>query len=203
MPAYDNLHSRVVSWLKIILPLAALALLSTVFLVARRGDNGTSVPFSKLDLEEMASEQHVEGPDFASVADEGQRVVVSADRATPRGGDPDVVDATGVRGRLQTLDGDTIDVTSEAGTIFSKKSQTILRGNVEIVTSNGYRLTTEELIADMDRSELETTGPVSGEGPLGTIDAGRMTVTATEGAEDAFTVVFKDGVKLIYLPQTQ
>ena len=56
MAAPDNLHSRIVGWLKVILPLSALALLSSVFLVARQGDFERTTPYSVRDLEEMASE---------------------------------------------------------------------------------------------------------------------------------------------------
>ena len=34
----DNLHSRMVFWLKILLPILALAILSTLFLFSRRID---------------------------------------------------------------------------------------------------------------------------------------------------------------------
>ena len=84
MAAPDNLHSRVVSWLKIILPLAALALLSTLFLVARIGDPNATLPFTEKDLEEMASEQRVDGPDFSGTTPEGRAIRMSAQTATPR-----------------------------------------------------------------------------------------------------------------------
>ena len=58
MPTHDNLHSRIVGWLKIILPLSALALLSSVFFVARFKEHGT-IPYSRIALREMASGQTV------------------------------------------------------------------------------------------------------------------------------------------------
>ena len=53
---------------------------------------------------------------------------------------------------------------------------------------------------------METTGPVFGTGPMGTIEAGRMFVTSQQTSDNAaeqVSVVFKDGVKVIYQPQTQ
>ncbi|MDV7145121.1 LPS export ABC transporter periplasmic protein LptC [Tropicimonas sp. TH_r6] len=206
MAARDNLHSRVVAWLKILLPLSALAILSSVFLMARQGEISGELPFSKKDLEEMANEQSIDSPVFSSVTDDGKRIVVTAQTATPRTGDYSVVDAVVLHGTLEETDGETIDVRSETGTVFSSDSRTILRGNVRIATSSGYRLVTEELTSYMDRTEMETAGPVSGDGPLGTIEAGRMFVTSEpigEGPEEKITVVFKDGVKVIYDPGTQ
>ncbi|NDR57458.1 LPS export ABC transporter periplasmic protein LptC [Aliiruegeria sabulilitoris] len=206
MASQDNLHSRIVGWLKIILPLSALALLSSVFLVARFKEHGGTIPYSKIALKELASVQTVEDPVFTSVTDEGQHVVVTAKEATPRDGDYNVVDAVGVHGTLRETDGETINIWSDAGTVFSAESRTILQGNVRIETSSGYNLFTDELISAVDRTDIESPGPVHGEGPLGTIEAGRMEVTSqqtAEGTEEKVTVVFKDGVKVIYTPQTQ
>ncbi|RYH09930.1 LPS export ABC transporter periplasmic protein LptC [Tropicimonas sp. IMCC6043] len=206
MAARDNLHSHVVAGLKIILPLAALGLLSSVFLLATMGDEGGEIPYSDLDLEEMASAQTVDSPVFSSVTDDGNRIVVTADQATPRGGNYEVVDAVAVHGTLLEEDGTTIDMRSDSGTIYAGESRTVLRGNVRISTSSGYRLVTDELTSSTSRTDIETAGPVHGTGPLGTIEAGRMKVTSqqsTNGTEEAVTVVFKDGVKVIYLPKAK
>ena len=47
----DNLHSHVMAWLKVLLPMAALALLSTLFLLSRRTDPVTDLPISDVELE--------------------------------------------------------------------------------------------------------------------------------------------------------
>ena len=54
MNGADNVHSRVVGWLKILLPLAALALLSTLFLFSRGSDPTANLPFSETELNEIA-----------------------------------------------------------------------------------------------------------------------------------------------------
>ena len=206
MAAPDNLHSRIVGWLKVILPLSALALLSSVFLVARQGDFERTTPYSVRDLEEMASEQTAQTAVFSTVTDEGKRLVVTAVKATPREGNYKIVDAVQVHGTLEETDGETIDVRSDAGTMYTEQSQTVLQGNVHIATASGYSLLTDELVSSMSRTDMKTPGPVSGEGPLGTIEAGRMEVTSVQSAdktEEKVTVVFKDGVKVIYTPQTK
>ncbi len=207
MAAPDNLHSHVVSWLKIILPLTALALLSTLFLIARTGDPDATLPFSESDLKEMASEQRVDAPEFAGVTEEGRSIRVSALSATPRDGSNDVIDASQLTGTVDTGDGGHIDITSDMGTVLMDQSITVLKGNVRIVTSTGYTIDTEELTTSMDQTHMETTGAVVAVGPPGTIHARKMIVTPSGGdgeetAEDV-SVVFKGGVKLIYVPQIQ
>ncbi|SFC78928.1 lipopolysaccharide export system protein LptC [Tropicimonas isoalkanivorans] len=202
MAARDNLHSRVVAWLKVILPLAALALLSTLFLVARSGPDA-KLPFSQKDLEEMASEQRVEAPEFAGLTKEGRAMNISARTATPRDTAGHVVDAVGIRGQLETGDDSSIQLSADEGTVYSLKSLAHLQGNVRVNTSTGYTIDAEELNAALNRTDVETPGPVTAEGPLGRIDAGRMVVTQMGQERDDVTLVFKDGVKLIYLPQNQ
>ncbi|SNT24774.1 LPS export ABC transporter periplasmic protein LptC [Tropicimonas sediminicola] len=203
MAAFDNLHSRVVAWLKVLLPLMALALLSSLFLVARTGDNSDSLPFSEQDLEQMASEQRVDGPEFSGVTEDGKAITLNARSATPRDAKASVVDAVEVSGTMETGDNSSIRLTSDAGTVHATESRTVLRGNVHISTSTGYQVDTDELSAALDRTDMETTGPVSGTGPIGSIDAGRMVVTQSGEDRDSVTVVFKDGVRLLYVPGNQ
>ncbi|WP_068116090.1 LPS export ABC transporter periplasmic protein LptC [Tropicimonas marinistellae] len=203
MAARDNLHSHVVAWLKVILPLAALALLSTLFLVARTGDPDATLPFSEKDLEEMASEQRVEGPEFAGLTEDGRAINLSAETATPRDSKASVVDAVQVRGRFETGDDGTITMRADAGTVYSDESQAHLHGNVRVATSTGFTIDTEQLRAALDRTDMEAPGVVTAEGPLGRIDAGRMEVTQEGSDRGDVRVVFKDGVKLIYVPQNQ
>lgn len=200
MAARDNLHSRVVAWLKVVLPLAALALLSTLFLVARTGPEA-DLPFSRKALEEMASGQQVEAPEFAGLTAEGRAINLSARTAMPRDSAGDAVDAVGIRGRLETGDQSSIELVADEGTVFTRKSLAHLRGNVRVDTSTGYTIDTAELNAALDRTDMESPGPVTAEGPLGRIDAGRMQVTQSGDGRDDVSVVFKGGVKLLYLPQ--
>ena len=46
----QKLHSRVVRLATIILPVAALALLSTVFMLARTVDPSDAIPFAEVDV---------------------------------------------------------------------------------------------------------------------------------------------------------
>ena len=51
MAAHDNFHSQLVGWSKIILPLGALALLSTLFLFARSGADGSKLRVTAIEGE--------------------------------------------------------------------------------------------------------------------------------------------------------
>jgi len=80
----DNTYSRVVAWAKVLLPLLALALLSTLFLVARTVDPAQKLPFADIDVDAIAREQRIGAPKFNGVTKEGTAISLSADSASQR-----------------------------------------------------------------------------------------------------------------------
>ena len=66
--SYDNRHSMMVTWAKIALPLAALVLLSMVFMVGRSGDQGQILSYSNVNLEQLANEPQLNAPEYSGVA---------------------------------------------------------------------------------------------------------------------------------------
>ncbi|WP_175501287.1 LPS export ABC transporter periplasmic protein LptC [Poseidonocella pacifica] len=193
-------YSRFVAWAKILLPLASLALLSTVFLVARQADPAKSIPFAKTDVEALAREPRVTAPLYAAVTRDGATITVSADTATPDPASEDQATARKVWARIQTSEGIEYNAVAEEGRIEGNEIA-ILRGNVDITTSLGYRLRTEEMTAELGMTRLTTRAEVDADGPLGEINAGRMEVR-TEDVTNASVMVFKDGVRLIYRPSS-
>jgi lipopolysaccharide export system protein LptC len=203
MAARDNLHSHLVAWLKVILPLSALALLSSLFLMARTRTPEGELPFSKRDLAEMAARQQIDNPDFSSVTDDGHIIHVIARTAVPRDDETDLIDTTMLEGTLDTLAGDTFWVTANDGTLHPSTSVVDLSGNVRITSSTGYTLETEQMTADLEANFMETFAPARIQGPLGSIESQRATIQSAPDDTNALTAVFKGDVKLIYLPQNE
>lgn len=203
MARFDNLHSRVVAWLKVLLPIVALGLLSTLFLVSTHRGGVEPPRFSEQELEAMVSERRIDRPRFNGTTDDGREIRIWAETAVPRAEDSTTVDTTNMRGTLQTADNGLIEIRSDAGTVFSARSLARLTGNVEVTTTTGYRITTDELTTALDRTEMESAGAVTGTGPFGRIDAGHLQVLPDPGHPGSVTVVFNDGVKLIYVPKSE
>ena len=84
-------HTRLVGWLKVILPLTALAILSTLFLVARRVDPEAALPYAEVDVEDLAREPRMTAPTYAGTTEDGAALTLSA--SDP--GDDDIVAAAG------------------------------------------------------------------------------------------------------------
>lgn len=196
----DNLHSRFVAWMKILLPLAALGILSTLFMISDRFDPTNTVPVTNIDLRERAQSLGATKATFAGVSAEGHEISLQTERARPSAENPRLIMARDVTARLLLNSGVEIDLSSLAGELDQSDNSTTLTGDVVITTSSGYVLTSERLITNFDRLYAESPGPVDGQAPAGELTAGRM-VLAERSDTDGPHLVFSKGVKLIYRPQ--
>ena len=197
----DNFHSRLVAWMKIILPLLALGLLSTLFLISRTVDPTKNIPITSIDLEQRADDLGATNPSFAGVTNRGDQISIRADQAKPDASDPEHLMARTVAAQLRLTSGTVIDITSNRAEMNQGTLTANLEGAVHVVTTNGYDLTTERLNTRLDRLFAETPGPVQGVAPVGTIEAGRMLLKTDDGSGAAH-LLFTDGVKLLYTPQS-
>lgn len=197
MAAYDNSYSRFVAWTKILLPLAALGLLSTLFLFSRNTDPTGTIPFSKVNVEEIAREQRLSSPRFAGVTQDGSSIEVSARVARPDPDFPQRMTGDDLNALIELPTKATIRITAPTGELDAGEGQITISGGVHVTTSSGYQMTSEDLIALLETTSLSTTGLVNADGPLGTLEAGRMELALID---DQYLLVFKDRVKLIYEP---
>lgn len=200
MATTDNFYSRLVAWMKIILPLTALGLLSTLFLISRHIDPTKSIPIAEIDLEQRAQDQGATNAAFAGVTGGGDEVMITAETARPSPDNPRLINAEDITATMQLVSGTVVTVTSDRGNMDQSDLDASLIGNVKIDTTTGYKVTTERLDARLDVLHAETPGPVSGVGPPGDLTAGRMVLTGDEETGQAH-LVFTDGVKLVYTPQ--
>ncbi len=192
MTTYDNLYSRLVAWLKIVLPLAALALLSTMFLLSRGYDTPTTLPFADVDVDELAKEQRVQSPNYSAMTRDGSAILVTAETARPDLTNRDLILAADLHAVIETAAGVTYDLVADRGRIDNETSLARLIGNVVVETSRGFVLTTEALTTSLEQTDLESDADVLITGDRGTIEAGKMILTG--GSH----LVFKDGVKVVY-----
>lgn len=203
MATYDDGYSRLVAFLKVVLPLIALAILSTLFLVSNVIDPSEKIPFADIDVEELAREQKIGGPSYSGVSKSGAAYTVTAESATPNFGDDKGMAAHDIKAMIETKSGTFIDFTAPDGNFAEKTDQAVMTGGVRIVTSTGYDITSEVVHSKLDMSELETDSVVNAIGPFGNFTAGKMVITqqSAKGTERDYLMVFTEGVNLIYIPQ--
>ncbi len=196
----DNFYSRLVAWMKIVLPLAALGLLSTLFLISRSIDPTKAVPVGEIDLAQRAQDQGATNATFAGMTSGGDQIAFVAVTARPNRSDPRLIEAEDVTAEIMLQSGARIDVVSNQADLHQNDYTATLTGDVHIVTTTGYDLRTARLEAKLDALYAETPGAVKGTGPPGILTAGRMVLQGNEETGDAH-LLFTDGVKLVYTRQ--
>lgn len=192
-------HTRVVGWLKVALPLAALAILSTLFLVARRIDPDAALPYAEVDVEDLAREPRMTAPTYAGTTEDGSALTLSADEARPAD-EGSAAQAARLRLELATPDGGRTELVAAEARMDDTTRQVVLSGGVTLTTSTGYRLETAEVAAKLDRTGLESRAPVKATGPAGEITAAGMVLSQDNRTPGAYVLVFKGGVRLVYQP---
>lgn len=200
MVTADNAYSRFVFWLKVLLPLGALAILSTLFLVAETLDPDKAIPYADVDVEKLIREQGITKPAFGGVTQSGARISMSADSVRPDEANQQRFLGEELVALVELPKGTRIDVASPIGFINSETREAVLDGGARLVTSQGYTIETERLTTRYDIVRAESAGTVFATGPGGQITAGRMTLDRDPESGD-YLLVFKDGVRLIYHPQ--
>ena len=79
----DQFHSSFVAFMKILLPLIALGILSTLFLFSDNFDPGEAVPTAAIDLQQRAEDQGATNATFAGVTASGDKVLLVPEKSRP------------------------------------------------------------------------------------------------------------------------
>ena len=196
----DNLHSRLVFWLKIALPLVALALLATLFLFGRPIRPEDAIPYASTDITDRAKDPRVTEPVFASMTSDGAALTITAAEARPGvAGTDNAGLAKDMTALMAMPDGSSAQVTAPLVQMDRPSQRAILTGGVQIVTSNGYTAVMTGLSVDTTQTDLVSLGPVDATGPPGKLHA--QTLHLGVGASGGYELKFTGGVTLVYLPK--
>lgn len=190
-------RTRIVAWLRVILPLIALAMLSSLFLLSRNPESGSAVPFAPDDG--TAGQTGMVAPDFAGVTRDGAQIQLKADSSTvgAGGGSVGEGEADHVRLTWRAKGGLAADVTAPQARFDSDR--VMLSGGVRMTTSSGWVMTTPEISAALDRDLIDAGSQVNALAPFGTLTAGGMRITRQPDGEHLLD--FTGGVRLLYEPQ--
>lgn len=194
-------YSRMVRWLKVALPLTALAILSTLFFVADTLDPDAAIPYADVDVERLLREQGVTKPAFGAVTEDGIAISLSADSIRPGSEQRDRLTGTALSATLTWPDKGQVAITSPEGIVDVSGGEAILQGGATLSSSAGYTVKSDRIVARMDEASVVTDGSLSATGPAGTLTAGRMELRRQANADGGYLLVFKDGVRLLYRPQ--
>ncbi|WP_193143089.1 MULTISPECIES: LPS export ABC transporter periplasmic protein LptC [unclassified Meridianimarinicoccus] len=200
MGPHGNTYSRLVVAGKILLPLGAIGLMSTMFLLARTPPEGEALRYADDSVSELAEQQRLGAPIHASVTEDGAEVKITAKALLPDEDLPRVTHGTDLFAELLTQDAQTYEITSRTGVMDDINMVSHLTEDVLILTSDGYRIRTDALELRSDLTYMRTLTPISADGPLGTLDAGQMEVFTDPEDDTRTRMLFTGGVRLVYIP---
>lgn len=193
-------RTRIVRWLRVLLPLVALVMLSTMFLLSRQSDTESRIPYAEVDAKAAAQDGRIVGPEYMGVTGDGVQMSLRASSATPDGGS-DGGDAIDLRLDWQRPDGVIADIIAPKG--GTRDGVVSLEGGVVMSTSTGWQVRTQQIDAQTDESVITADQGIQADAPFGTLRADRMRLAPDEGGEagDKPAILnFSGGVRLIYQP---
>ena len=193
-------YTRLVSLLKVLFPLTALALLSTLFLLSRSIDPGQSLPFADKEIQERLRNQQITGPFFSGATASGDELSFYADALSMPDEDIGSNKAVNVRATISTTDGTTYRLRSGEADLALADDRAELRDDVVLTTSDGYNLRSDLITSETSKLNVQSPGPVQGTAPLGTLEAGAMSITKSDDSGGT-QLLFTNRVKLVYKPK--
>lgn len=192
----SNLHSRIVWVLKVVLPLLALGLLSTLFLFSQKIDPEDAIPYADIDVGDRLRDPKMTDAGYASVTEDGAALTINATEAKPttEGGQMRLVAA-----QLDTPDGQKLELVAGTAQLITAQKQIELTEGAELRSSSGFFLTSDGLGIATDRTLIESRGKVLAQGPIGQLTADHMVLS--QGSQDGpYLLVFNGKVRLLYQP---
>lgn len=182
-------YARIVRALRYVLAAVVLAVVTTVLLWPEL--ERTAPPKLEQDAQKIASNELV-NPKFESVDADGQPFVLSATRAVQDQSNPDRVNLEKPDGALTLKDGAVLKLAAKTG-LYQQESQIMdLAGDVRLIQDQGYEMTGSVLTINLKTREVNSTAPVAGSGPLGSI-----TAMALDSADAGKTLIFHGPATLI------
>ena len=184
--------------LKVLLPLTALVILSTLFLLSQSVDPTATIPFAEREMADRMRDQQITAPFFSGTTEAGDEIIVTASLARPGGvGTP--AEATNLNAQITMVDGVRMTLTSDTGSVAVAKNTATFSGNVVITSTNGFVVRTQLLNTTLSGITADAPGQITGTGPIGDFTAGQMQIRE-ESDGGALHMLFKNGVRLLYDP---
>jgi len=195
-----DLHTRIVAWLKLALPLIAIGLLSTLFLLSRSVNPTAVVPFEDNEVRQRWQNRQVTGPYFSSTTSDGDEIDFIARTVTTPDGLTGANYAEDILVQIDTASGSEITVSSDRALFDLAADQSELIGNVVVTTSSGYTIQSQKIVSRVSQLDLSSPAKVHANGPVGELTAGSMHIFTLQ-QDDSLQLLFTSGVKLVYDPK--
>lgn len=198
-------YSRFVAYLKIGMPLVALLLLGTVFLVTSPDDfKGPGLVFTEQDRLALREGLHIVDPTISGATGNRDTYIFRARSMYNTPGNANLVTAETLSGEIAMGDGRAISIAGTIAELDISAETFHLSGGASLASSDGYTAETQGLIADLKAGTIVSEGPVVADGPAGHVEAGLLRIStnpkSAAGESENTVIWFGNGVKLLFEP---
>ncbi len=166
-------HARFVGIMKLVLPLAAAALVALVVTwpyVASRNEAGLRLTFAK-QSQDADGQITMLNARYVGTDRKAQPFTITAERATQEPGSPDRVEFAGINADITLAEGTWLALQSERGRYDRERQVLELLGGVALFSDDGYELRTENVTISLDERTASSDKALHAQGPLGLIEA--------------------------------
>ena len=195
--SFGDSYSAFVVWVKTLLPIVALGMLSTIFLFSGRVDVTQSLPYAKLNIAEIVREQRITKPYFSGVSHNGTEITVSAAYASSDTQNSNILNITDLSIILISEHEKAVRITAGLGVLDAAKQKAMASKDVYLTAMPDFWLKTNNLTVDLKQGIATADTLFQSITALGTIDAGNMVVKTITSDQQ---IIFTNGVRLIYYP---
>jgi len=200
MASTRNSYSRMVAWLKILLPLIALGVLGTVFLFNSKDSFAPGFTFSRADIQSLESGSFIKNPQVNGITKKGEPFHLLADEIRPMDSSNSLFVITNLDVEFQFTQGAWAKV-SASSALMDVSAQTVwFESGGRLETSDGNVATVDTLHLLMASGELQGSGIVA-EGPLGRVSAENFRIESNDGENRVLW--FENNVRMRYELQNE
>lgn len=193
-PVFNPRYSKFIRWMRLVLPMIALALAAIVFTWSSfKSDDFTPPP-----AQNMAENQRVIGknelinPRFESKDTKDQPFTITAARAVQDKDNQDLVALEKPMADMLLSGGNWVAIEAREGTYLQNSQQLALHGAVKLFHDAGYHMELKALQVDLATRTASSQTDVYAQGPAGTLEAKGLQADAQAG-----TLVFTGPARLV------
>lgn len=183
-------HSANVRRMRLILPIAALAVVAVLMTWKNEDAPLTAVPREQVSPQTISQNELV-NPKFQSEDSNSQPYTITADKATQNAENMDAVLLEKPVADMTLQSGGWVSLKAANGVYKQGDRQLSLDGQVEVHHDSGYELHADKMDIDVTGQMITSDLPVTGHGPAADISAQGL-----EADGKADTVIFKGPAKL-------
>lgn len=168
---FNPRYSLFVRRMRLVLPIISLIIIAVVFSWSSMNDAGTIPTAEDAKAPQTIGKNELLMPRFESTDTKEQPFTITAKRAIQGRENEDLVILEEPVADILLSGGDWVAIEALQGAFRQDNQQLMLRGKVNLFHDKGYRLETEELHIDLQKSAAWSEKDIYAQGPAGTLNA--------------------------------